>query len=181
MIQIPYKLGFCLILTMISSLHSMTTRSTNIPIFPNSCVPKTHICLFILLSYLAGWDCRWNLQSHNAPARLSIGIKDLLRWRLITSLAPPTSWPPMNTAGTAGLHPRLTRACSISLPLGISSSSWTVGFAPKSQRSVLMVWHMQHELLLKITTGFSELILATRSSIEKKDSRCRKLPECRQK
>lgn len=98
-----------------------------------------------------------------APALLSIGIKDRFRWRLITSLAPPTSSPPMNTAGTAGLHPSLERACSMSLPLGISSISWTVGLTPKSLKRVMMVWHMQHVLLLKITTDLSDANVVTLS------------------
>ncbi|CAL8991505.1 unnamed protein product [Prunus brigantina] len=81
----------------------------------------------------------------------------------MTSLAPPTKSPPMNTAGTVGLQPSLERACSISLPLCISSSSYTAGFTPKSENRVLIEWHMQHELLLKITTGLSEAILVTTS------------------
>ncbi|KAJ6725437.1 hypothetical protein OIU79_003750 [Salix purpurea] len=101
-------------------------------------------------------------QTHNAPARLSIGIKERLRCRLITSLAPPTSSPPMNTAGNVG-HPILESACSISLPLGISSSSWTAKFTPNSLKRVLMVWHMQQLLLLKITTGLADAKFVTLS------------------
>lgn len=102
-------------------------------------------------------------QTHNAPTRLSMGIKDLLRWRLMTWLVPPTSSPPMKTAGTAGLQPSRERACSISRPAGISSSSWTAGLTPKSQKRDLIEWLRQHELLLNITTGLSEAIFVTLS------------------
>ncbi|KAE8789519.1 hypothetical protein D1007_36322 [Hordeum vulgare] len=66
----------------------------------------------------------------------------------------PTSLPPMNTAGTAGFRPRSrTRAFSISFPLGCSSSPTIVGFAPISRRRLVTVWHMQQELVPKITTA----------------------------
>ncbi|KAI6693097.1 hypothetical protein NL676_020807 [Syzygium grande] len=54
-------------------------------------------------------------QTQIALACISLGTKDWLRWRLMTSLVPPTSSPPMNTVGTGGLRPSLERACSISL------------------------------------------------------------------
>ncbi|URD98926.1 hypothetical protein MUK42_30850 [Musa troglodytarum] len=45
----------------------------------------------------------------------------------------PTSLPPMNMVGTAGLRPNsLTSAFSISAPLGSSSSSWTAALTPSS-------------------------------------------------
>lgn len=103
------------------------------------------------------------IHTQSAPAFFSIGTRDLSRWRLITSLVPPTSFPPMNTAGTTGLHPSLARACSISLPRGISSSWWIAGFTPKSESKAFTRWHMQQELLLKITTGLSDTILVTLS------------------
>ncbi|EYU43912.1 hypothetical protein MIMGU_mgv1a017282mg [Erythranthe guttata] len=81
----------------------------------------------------------------------------------MTSLAPPTNSPPMNTAGTVGLQPSRDRACSISRPLEISSSSYTVGLTPKSLKSDMIVWLMQHVVMLNITTGFSEAILLTLS------------------
>uniref|UniRef100_A0A8R7UDW6 Uncharacterized protein n=1 Tax=Triticum urartu TaxID=4572 RepID=A0A8R7UDW6_TRIUA len=60
----------------------------------------------------------------------------------------------MNTAGTAGFRP-MSRASafSISFPQGSSSSSTTVGFAPRSRRRLVIVWHMQQELMPKITTA----------------------------
>jgi hypothetical protein len=38
-------------------------------------------------------------------------------------------------------------------------------FKPKSQNSVFIVWLMQHELLLNITTGLSETIFVTLSIV----------------
>jgi hypothetical protein len=76
----------------------------------------------------------------------------------------PTSLPPMNTAGTAGLRPSsLASALSISFPLGSSSSSTTIGFTPRSRNRRIIVWHMQQELLLKITTGRCDASFVTRS------------------
>lgn len=67
-----------------------------------------------------------------------------------------TSFPPMNTAGTAGLHPSSLKAHSISLPLALRSSSWIAGLAPRSYSSVFTLWHIQHELFVKTTTAFSD-------------------------
>ncbi|KAF1878454.1 hypothetical protein Lal_00047123 [Lupinus albus] len=51
-----------------------------------------------------------------ALASLSFCLRDPSTWRDITSFADPTNFPPMNTAGTEGVHPRLLKAHSISLP-----------------------------------------------------------------
>ncbi|KAG6668163.1 hypothetical protein CIPAW_01G151700 [Carya illinoinensis] len=67
------------------------------------------------------------------------------------------------TAGTEGLHPSRVRAHSISFPLESSASSKIAWLTPCSYNSLVIAWHMQHELLLKITTGFSDAILTMRS------------------
>lgn len=85
-------------------------------------------------------------------------------WRVMILSVDPTSWPPINTIGTGGLRPNnLLSTFSISLPLGSLSSSWMAGLTPSSQNSVLIVWHMQHELKLKITTGYWEVTANTLS------------------
>lgn len=93
-------------------------------------------------------------QNHMAFASINNCFSDPSTWRDITSLAEPTYLPPMKTAGTEGLHPRPRNAHSISLPLTSWSSSWIAGLAPSSQKSDLMLWHMQHELFVKITAAF---------------------------
>lgn len=70
----------------------------------------------------------------------------------------------MKTTGTGGERPiSLANAFSISLPLGSSSSSWTAASTPRSQKSLLIAWHMQHVLRLKITTAFCDANLITLS------------------
>ncbi|URD80148.1 hypothetical protein MUK42_02236 [Musa troglodytarum] len=82
----------------------------------------------------------------------------------MTMSVDPTSLPPMKTAGTGGLQPSIfASARSMSFPLGSSSSSWIAGFTPSSQKSRLMVWHMQHELMLKTTTARCDASLMTLS------------------
>lgn len=79
--------------------------------------------MFMLLS---------DFYSHKAPASLSIFLSEPLSCRVITVFAEPTSLPPMNTAGAAGLHPSFIKADSNSFPLGSSSSSWIRGLTPCS-------------------------------------------------
>nr|GMD19991.1 hypothetical protein Iba_chr07fCG0560 [Ipomoea batatas] len=61
--------------------------------------------------------------THMAFAFLSNGTSFPLRWRLMTSFAPPTNSSPMYTAGTLGLCPNAVSARSSCCPLGSSSSS----------------------------------------------------------
>ncbi|KAL5701112.1 hypothetical protein ACHQM5_026486 [Ranunculus cassubicifolius] len=56
----------------------------------------------------------------------------------MTSLAPPINAPPINTAGTDGLHPMVFNTLSISLPVGSWSSSYTLGCTLSSWNNVLM-------------------------------------------
>jgi hypothetical protein len=73
---------------------------------------------------------------------------------------PPTSSPPMKTAGTAGFLPtNLTRTFSISelpVPSPSSSSSNTAGLTPRPQKRRLTTWHMQQEVTLNTSTALSE-------------------------
>lgn len=52
----------------------------------------------------------------------------------------------------------------------MSSSSYTVGFTPKSQKSDRIMWLMQQLLLLNITTGFSITILVIAPSAIPRDA-----------
>ncbi|KAL1825864.1 hypothetical protein ACET3Z_012642 [Daucus carota] len=74
-------------------------------------------------------------------------------WSVMTSLAPPISSFPMNTAGVHFLRPNALSSLSSCGPFGCSSSSWTLGFAPNVWISFMMLWDMQQDVLLKITTG----------------------------
>lgn len=104
------------------------------------------------------------IYSQRAPAFLSMGISSPPRWRDMILLVPPTSFPPMNTTGTGGPLPSSLRsALSISLPLGSWSSSCTSALTPRSQKRRVTVWHMQHELKVKITTARSDASFITRS------------------
>lgn len=78
-------------------------------------------------------------QSQRAPASLRRGTRVPLICEAMTLSMVPTSFPPINTTGTEEEPPRsLIRAFSISLPLGSSSSSCTVGFTPIPQNNRLM-------------------------------------------
>ncbi|URE31162.1 hypothetical protein MUK42_18111 [Musa troglodytarum] len=113
---------------------------------------------------LTGGGRRGGCQSQSAPALRSSGTSLPPRWSAMTSSVGPTRLPPMKTAGTGGLRPSiLASARSMSFPLGSSSSSWTAGFTPSSQKSRLTVWHMQQELRLKTTTALCEANLLTLS------------------
>lgn len=102
--------------------------------------------------------------SQMAPALRSSGTKLPLRWRDMILSVDPMSLPPMNTAGTGGLRPvSLTSSFSMSFPFESLSSSYTVGLTPSSQKSLVVVWHMQHELTVKITTARWEANFVTRS------------------
>lgn len=79
----------------------------------------------------------------------------------MTSLAPPISSFPMNTAGVHFLRPNALSSLSSCGPFGCSSSSWTLGFAPNVWISFMMLWDMQQDVLLKITTGVSAPRLMT--------------------
>ncbi|URD92213.1 hypothetical protein MUK42_01900 [Musa troglodytarum] len=90
-------------------------------------------------------------------------------WAAMTRSMAPTSFPPMNTTGTAGPPAappprRRKRARSISRPRGSSSSSTTDGLTPMPQKSRFTAWHMQQVLTLKITTALSAASRSTRSS-----------------
>jgi len=105
------------------------------------------------------------VQSHKAPASFKRGTSVPLMWEAMTRSIPPKNFPPTNTAGTAWPPPTsLCRAFSMSLPWCSSSSSYTVGLTPRLQKRRLITWHMQHELMLKTTTAFSEASLSTLSS-----------------
>jgi hypothetical protein len=83
----------------------------------------------------------------------------------MTLLVPPTSLPPMKTAGTAGALPPsiLSSARSMSLPLGSLSSSCTSAFTLRSAISCVTVWHMQQLLSVNTTTARSDTSCITRS------------------
>ncbi|URE13670.1 hypothetical protein MUK42_22350 [Musa troglodytarum] len=86
-------------------------------------------------------------------------------WAAMTRSMAPTSFPPMNTTGTAPPPPRSrARARSISPPRGSSSSSTTMGLTPMPQKSRFTAWHMQQVLTLKMTTALSPASRSTRSS-----------------
>ncbi|URD92982.1 hypothetical protein MUK42_01891 [Musa troglodytarum] len=80
----------------------------------------------------------------------------------------PTSFPPMNTTGTAGPpHHRREGGrgrAPFPRPRGSSSSSTTDGLTPMPQKSRFTAWHMQQVLTLKITTALSAASRSTRSS-----------------
>lgn len=104
-------------------------------------------------------------QSQRAPASLSRGTRVPLIWEAITPSIPPTSLPPTNTRGRAELPPSShTNALSSSLPLGYSSSSYTVEFTPMPNSSRFTAWQRQQELRLNITTAFALTILTIRST-----------------
>ncbi|CAD5179190.1 unnamed protein product [Musa acuminata subsp. malaccensis] len=112
------------------------------------------------------------VQSQRAPASLRRGTRVPLMWAAMTRSMAPTSFPPMNTTGTAALPataapppPRIrARARSISPPRGSSSSSTTMGLTPMPQKSRFTAWHMQQVLTLKMTTALSPASRSTRSS-----------------
>ncbi|KAL9271822.1 hypothetical protein AKJ16_DCAP17236, partial [Drosera capensis] len=86
------------------------------------------------MSSLLIWDRRYHQHPgdrgdtiHIALASISIGTSFPWIWKLMTSFAPPTNLWPMKIAGTLGLAPSLCSAFSISLPIGIWSSSYTIG------------------------------------------------------
>ncbi|KAM1226163.1 hypothetical protein ACFX2J_005538 [Malus domestica] len=62
-----------------------------------------------------------------------------------------TCLPLIKATGTAEEVPSsLINALSKSLPLGSSSSSYTVGLFPMPQKRGLMAWHLQQLLILKL-------------------------------
>ncbi|KAF5937291.1 hypothetical protein HYC85_024797 [Camellia sinensis] len=81
----------------------------------------------------------------------------------------PTNCPPIKIAGTEGWQPSLCSARSMSRPLASRSSSWIAGLAPSSRNSASMLWHMQHELLVKITAAFFDAKSLTLSIFESVD------------
>lgn len=118
-------------------------------------------------SYMYKWSLKFTLllEPHGPCIYEHICLSFPSTWRDITSLADPTNLPPMKTAGTGGLHPSPHRARSISWPLKSLLSSWVTGLAPRSNKRDFMLWHMAHELLVKITTGFFNARSLTLSAI----------------